>query len=231
MKVCLLIPILNERETLQSELHRLLSLQNYCRKNNLEFLISDGGSEDGSLEFLQENELNFVTKNLERPTIARTLLAPKEHIKSEYVLIAPIDCCLQIHHLKLAEKSIQKGQYGGFIKNYDSPTWALKLQASYLNLWRLQIARHFVWTNCPIIPKDLFFSFLKQDNDFLSDVFLARKLKDSDLSFVVFKSSVTCSSRRYHHRGVLKQMVTNFLVLVGERMGVAPQTLKRLYSA
>lgn len=233
-----LIPLLNESHILEKHRQCLLDFVANCRQRQVEITFVDGGSDDGSVDFLRKNSLSFVGEKLASPTISKTLLIAKKSVRSTHVWVVPVDCIVTVGHLELVLTTIKQGRsLGYFTKTYDSNHPLLVLQQSYLNLWRTQYRGHFVWTNCPFLLSTLLFDGLEKYPDFLSDVCLSRDL-GRDLDRDLGKDNVmgrtlvhpvSVSSRRYLERGVFKQMTKNLRVLWQYRRGSAPSELEKLY--
>lgn len=231
----LVIPVLNERGFLNLKGQDLKALYEHCLAFDVNFMIVDGGSHDGSLEFLIQSNLPFKSVRLEKPNVAKTLLLAKKECTNGHVWVTPIDCLPTFKHLNTLIELLKKKEkhenllYGAFTKTYDHKGMLLCLQQFYLNEWRLKRKHQFVWTNCPFIPCDELFSLLEKYPEFLSDVRLARTLAHSNMRLKVVARPILCSTRRYQKKGVLKQIMKNFAVMVGERLGLSLERLKIIY--
>ena len=229
----LIIPILNERHYLACNMRRILELHQAANELEVQFLLVDGGSSDGSIDLLKEANLPFKSQVLAKPSVAKTILLAKDLALSGYLWVVPIDCLPKRQHLEKLKELLESHQdekiYGAFEKNYTLKGLVLNVQELYLNSFRLRRKHQFVWTNCPFAPCDVFFPLLEKHVEFLSDVKMARSLIGSNLSFKVISMAISCSTRRYEKKGVFKQVFTNLLVMVGERLGVGTERLKLLY--
>jgi len=210
----IIIPILNEEKVLPSLLEKIAT---YSLSINL--IFCDGGSSDGGLDILKNfknksnrSNIEILSENLEAPSIIKTLNLARDAIKTDYVLLHPVDAdCTSV--LIGFNVLIQKrSEVIIFFKKYSPSTALLHLQELVLNNIRVRIFKKFVWTNCPALRSDIFLEILKHDHGFLEDVITSEYLRSLYTPQICTKS-VVISSRRYQKDGTLKRVLSNLLIL------------------
>lgn len=234
--VTLIYPILNEKRLLEEKQNYFKTFIPRLLQKGAQVAFVDGGSRDGSEEYLTSLEklgAKVLKEKLEDPTVAKTLLLAKDDISTDYLWIIPIDCEVKESHFQRVLEWISKGKVSEgekvlcFFKRYNQSGLLLNCQAQYLNHWRLKLSKQWVWTNCPVLPSKDFFTLLGEHTEFLSDVVLSQKLKQKELSFI--NDPVVCSSRRYQEKGVFRQIMANLAVMTGFHLGFSGERLKKIY--
>jgi GT2 family glycosyltransferase len=118
---------------------------------------------------------------------------------------------------------------GGFLKRYRDAGVTLRLMAKGLNLVRSRWLGHLVGTQAIFVRRSVFERLGGfRELPLLEDVDLCDRLRRAG-RVVVIEPAVTVSSRRYHKRGVLRQIGINGLVLLLYRLGAGPARLLRMY--
>lgn len=247
-KISIIIPVLNEAETISGLLKHLLN--NSSKKNIAEIIVVDGGSTDGS----QEKVSQFVTSSdsifLEsyREADPETSSRLPCHIKliasakgrSKQMNLGAIQASGSILYFlhadsyppknfdKLIINEVKKGNPAGCFKmKFDSNHWWLQLAG-----WLTQ----FSWKACrggdqsQFITKKLFKELNGFDETYIvyEDYDLINKLY-AKKQFVVIQKWITTSARRYHSNGIWKLQYHFWTIYVKKFFGASPEKLNEYY--
>jgi glycosyltransferase involved in cell wall biosynthesis len=238
----IIVPIFNEEHFLKSHSAVLEHFKALSKREGVRVLFCLGGGNDRSEEILIEafsqcESIKIIKEVVKRPSVHKSIsLGTRSHLgQVDYYLVCPIDVFISLENFDLLFKFLIKERpaYGAFHKKYDDSSFIFKLQAFYLNYWRLGIFKEFVWTNAPFFKSEHLRDILGKEAlpEFLDDLFVSRKLLTGEFRPLVVPLKIVVSSRRYLRRGILKQVFTNFLILIGHALGKDEASLKRLYKS
>lgn len=236
----LIVPIYNEENFLSLHPQVVNHFKELSSLEGVEVLFAIGGGDDGSFDFILKATRNsgfirVIKEDIRHPSVHKSVLigASYDFLSYRYALICPVDVTLKREDLKelTSYLACEAPHYGVFKKCYQGSSLLLKLQAHYLNLWRLGVFKEFVWTNGLFIKKELLVELLgdKHMPSFLDDLYLCSLLQRRGLRPVIFPRKLVVSIRRYQQRGELKQILTNLVVLMGHGIGLKKRALKKLY--
>lgn len=225
----IIIPVLNEFDKIS---HLVSKLKTYPSKYKV--FICDGGSTDGTLEYLKslnkEIDFELLSQKLETPSILATINIALEHVSTKYVMIHPIDVNALNTINQLALDPPHQNNYIIPFKKYDSPHLLLKIQEYLLNNIRVRLMKSFVWTNCPIIKTNMLIPLAKDPVGFLEDVILSDELSKLGKKPDILKTPVIVSSRRYVKDGTVSRFLGNIYIMLLFRLKLASiAKLKRIY--
>lgn len=242
-KISIIIPILNEAETIKKLLNYLL--KNSSKETSLEIIIVDGGSTDGSLEII---ELFLSGKTQSRPTSDLSTALEETRIKlinsekgrakqmnlgakqatGNVLYFLHADSFPPKNFDKLIITEIEKGINAGcFIMKFDSNHWWLKL-AGLLTKLPWKICRG--GDQSLFVSKSLFNTIggfdetfaVYEDNDFISKLYTKNQ-------FVVIQKWLTTSARRYKTNGIWT-LQYHFLVIHFKKwFGASSEKLNSYY--
>jgi glycosyltransferase involved in cell wall biosynthesis len=228
----ILVPVLNEMPLLDDLFRRLAPL---CARypSQLELILCDGGSRDGSFELMHRNQYNLpytlVAAPAKKPSVARTLAPGVMRANGSFILVLPADCELEPKSLApfFEEAAPRRMSCGGFLKVYEPGGFVLNLYAWLQNRIRVGMLRHLVWTNALFWKRGLL-SMLPQDG-FLEDVMVSDFLRQQK-GWRALHGPVIVSSRRYYPHQVFERILLNLRILYLYRTGKATiQQLSEIY--
>ena len=236
-KLSIIIPILNEEAYIGKLLEHLLA--NTSSKNNIEILIVDGGSTDGSNEIIN----SFITMkshiglDCTRPDIlllnspkgrAKQMNLGAKHATGTILYFLHADSFPPPNFDQLIINEVEKGNKAGCFKmKFDSSHWWLQLAG-----WLTQ----FSWRACrggdqsQFITKKLFDDLgdfderftIYEDNDLINKLY-ARK------QFVIIQEWLISSCRCYKKNGVWKLQYHFWTIYVKKWFGASAEDLHRYY--
>jgi rSAM/selenodomain-associated transferase 2 len=221
MLVSVIIPTLNE------ETHLPLTLRQLADRTDVELIVVDGGSTDGTLEVAGRfTPYVFVS----RPGRAQQMNLGARHATGDILLFLHADTYLLPGALDdMQRRLIAEGGIGGaFDLEIDSQRRMCRF-ISRVATWRSRLLRLpygdqgiFVWRQVfealggyPDIP-------------IMEDIALGRRLRRAG-RLVFLSHGLFTSPRRWHANGVLKTTFANWLVTVLFFLGAPPRRLRRLY--
>lgn len=224
-KISIILPVLNERELIEGCLEHLLSLKPD------EIIVADGGSSDGTAEWLRDCELPVQVIQTP-PGRARQMNAGAVQAKSEILLFAHADLIFPADALARIRNALEQGrEYGGFFKKYRPESFLMKLYRWSLNHLYLNFFKRLVGSNGLFMNRSFYHKIGGFPNvPFMEDLELMREALRHASPTIISDSSVLVSSRRYQQKGSLRQMVRNGLILFQYTfLKKSPQELEDIY--
>jgi rSAM/selenodomain-associated transferase 2 len=237
-KISVIIPILNEAETIENLLNHLI--ENSSKENIAEIIVVDGGSTDGSMDIVsgpaQSRPIN-LSSALEKTAIT-VINSPKGRAKqmNKGSEMATGDILYFLHADSFPPKNfdehiineVEKGHLAGcFRLQFNHQHWWLRL-ASWLT--------QFSWRACrggdqsQFITKKLFNEIgcfderyvIYEDNILINELYKRKQFK------VINKKLIT-SARRYEKHGVWKLQYHFWTIYVKKWLGASADELYAYY--
>lgn len=219
MHLSIIIPTLNERPALERQLPELL--HHYG-----EIWISDGGSRDGGPDWARRQGAQVICGPAQR---GEQMNRGAAQAKGDILLFLHADTQLPPRADQLIERAMQPEVVGGgFRMRFTEPGPLLQLTSRIINL-------RSRWSGCPLGDQAQFVRrCVFQDLGgyrpwpILEDLDFARRLKRRGPT-VLIPQTVGTSARRYIEHGLVRQLLTNWLIFGLYFAGVSPHRLSRLY--
>lgn len=223
-KISIIIPILNEAETISALIEHLI--KNSSRENISEIIIVDGGSTDDSMKLV--SELSEVTLLSSEKGRAKQMNTGAKAATGDILYFLHADSYPPKKFDQLIINEVKKGNLAGcFRMKFNSDHWWLKL-AGWLT--------KFTWRACrggdqsQFITKDLFKELkgfderyiIYEDNDLINKLYAKKQ-------FVVIQEWLTTSSRKYEKYGVWKLQYHFWVIYIKKWFGAAPSELYQYY--
>ena len=130
--ISIVIPVLNERTALPENLESLMAL-----KGVREIVIVDGGSSDGTLEYLTDvcrNQVN-IRVNCSQPGRGVQMNNGAKNCSSEWLLFHHADTRIEQEGLEQIKALPREIQWGGFTHAFAPTNWKLRM-VSWLHNFR-----------------------------------------------------------------------------------------------
>jgi rSAM/selenodomain-associated transferase 2 len=224
MKISVIIPVLNERDCLPANL-AALKLQDWLH----EIIVVDGGSTDGTLEWLRgQNGVEVIETPAGRGI---QLNAGARAATGDTLVFLHADSRLPQNACELLKNTLDSPQVAGgcFMVRFDHRTpRTLAIVAAGINL-RTLLTRTATGDQVVFVRRSAFEEIggfrewpLFEDIDFVS------RLKQAG-RFAVIRSRATISARRHIRNGVFKTVLLCYLLRLEFWAGVSPFTLARRY--
>lgn len=237
-KISIIIPILNEAETIEKLLNHLI--ENSSKQNIAEIIVVDGGSADGSLEILsgraQSRPIDFSTALEETAIVvlnsekgrAKQMNTGSNFATGNILYFLHADSFPPKHFDEYIINEVEKGNPAGcFRLQFDHNHWWLRL-ASWLT--------QFHWRACrggdqsQFITKKLFDEIggfdenyiIYEDNILINELYKRKQFK------VINKKLIT-SARRYEKHGIWKLQYHFWTIYVKKWFGASADELYAYY--
>ena len=219
----IIIPVLNEERLLAESKERLASLL----KDGHEVLVVDGGSRDDSVNTARALGCRVFCTRASR---GHQLACGANHSRNDVLLFLHADTLLPPRAAKVIVEALAgPGQlWGRFDVRFSNPHRVLRLIAWFMNK-RSCLTGIVTGDHALFIKRELYFSCGGyMDIPIMEDVELCRRLKKSAPP-VCLSEKVVTSSRRWEQNGILKTVLTMWLLRLMFFMGRSPARLARLY--
>jgi len=226
MKITIVMPTLNEAETLERPLAAALAAAD-------EVVVSDGGSTDGTPEIARRLGARVVSGPPGRGGQLTRGARELDGDPSDVLLFLHADTLLPPEAAQAVRAAIAAGAVGGaFRVRFDVDTPLLRLGARLINL-------RSRWTGLPLgdqaqfVRRDVFERLAGfRDWPILEDLDLAMRLKREGKTVLLgdrMGGCVTTAARRFVNLGIVRTVATNWLIWSLFALGVSPHRLVRLY--
>lgn len=217
--MAVLIPTLNEEETLRRNLPALLAAAD-------EVVVSDGGSRDGSREVARALGARVVEGP---PGRGGQLNRAAAAARSEVLLFLHADTLLPTDGVAAVRRAVAGGARGGaFLVRFDGERWVYRLGEGVVNL-RTRLARTPLGDQGQFATRRAFEELEGfREWPILEDLDFIRRLGRSG-PVTVLEARVTTSARRFEATGPLRTVLRNWLIWGLFLLGVSPHRLARWY--
>ena len=223
----IVIPLLNERPLLPAVLSQISLLQ--ARFDGVEWLFVDGGSRDGSAEFLRENGQNVICSDAGR---ARQMNVGAEQASREWLLFLHVDT-------ELADKALgalldhcryQPAGWGRFDVRIVGRSAMLAVVAKMMN-WRSRLSGIATGDMGIFVHRDLFAVVSGfPDQPLMEDIEISRRLRRQVRPHCLFHTVLT-SGRRWEKNGVWATIFLMWRLRFAYFIGRSPSDIARRYNA
>lgn len=223
MKISVIIPVYNERVNLAAAIDSVRSAV-----PDAEIIAVDGGSTDGSLEWLQEQPAIKVVRSARGKGPQQN--AGANVASGDVFLFLHADCLLPADAGARLSKIMKESKIAGgcFLARWSRNTPSLRLISFGMNL-RTIVRRTSYGDQALYIRRAVF----RQIGGFpdwplFEDTELVRKMKTVG-RFRVIGSPVTMSARRFEENGILHGIFLVYFLQIAFLLGVPPARLKKWF--
>jgi len=233
MKISVVIPVLNERASLQATIAALRA----CR-GIAEIIVSDGGSTDGTVPWLQAQSDIVLVRSIrgKGPQInvgaaAAFDVSDPADISDIALLFLHADCLISQSAIDALHAALSDSQLAGgafYLRFAESRPRSLRFVAWGINL-RARLRGSATGDQGIFVRKSVFDSIGgAPDWPLFEDVELVRRIRRAG-KFTVLRTPVTVSGRRYIEHGVFRTALLIYFLRFAYWLGVPPQRLKNWF--
>jgi rSAM/selenodomain-associated transferase 2 len=220
-KISIIIPVLNEANTIRAVLARLLDAR------SVEVIVVDGGSRDETVAIAQSLGVRVITAAASR---ASQMNAGAAVATGEIVLFLHADTHLPTQFETLVRQALQNAGTvaGAFELRIDAQLRGLRLVERMVNVRSRFLSMPY--GDQAIFLKAAVFHEIGgfPDLPIMEDFELMRRLKRLGRIKIV-PAPVLTSGRRWQKLGVVKTTLINQLIIAGYFLGIPPAQLVRWY--
>jgi len=220
-QISIIIPALNEAATIAVTLSRLKDA------NQLEVIVADGGSDDGTMELAGSHGARLIRS---KPGKAVQMNAGAAAAAGDILMFLHADTLLpEDFSYQIVSTLSQKGiAAGAFRLNINSKAAGIRIIEHMANL-RSRLLRLPYGDQALFMKKSIFDEIGGfPDLPIMEDFILVRRLKRKG-KIVIVPSAVITSPRRWLHLGILQTWLINQLIIFAYYLGASPEQLTRLY--
>ena len=220
----IIVPIFNEIEVVSELVSNLQSL------NAEQIILVDGGSTDGTCEWLMENcksEDSLLIQS--KSGRALQMNAGAALASQEMLLFVHADTRLPAEaKTEICRVDGARIHWGRFDVCFDSNSTAMRVISGFMN-WRSRLSRVATGDQGIYMHRSLFDGVDGFDQiDLMEDVAMTKKLRRI-LWPHCSNMCVTTSARRWQKNGVLKTVLQMWLLRLGYFVGTSPSVLAKMY--
>ncbi|MBT8265346.1 MAG: TIGR04283 family arsenosugar biosynthesis glycosyltransferase [Bacteroidia bacterium] len=224
-KISIIIPMLNEAETISKLLDHLL--ENSSPNNIKDLIVVDGGSEDNSRSIV--SSYPNVTLIISERGRAKQMNAGANIATGNIFYFLHADSFPPKHFDRFIIEEVSKGNMAGcFRMQFDHKHWWLRL-AGWLTQFRWRACRG--GDQSQFISKQLFEALdgfdenytIYEDNDLINKLYAKNE-------FTVIQQRLTTSARCYRKNGVWRLQYHFWAIYVRKWLGATPKELQSYYA-
>ncbi len=222
MRLAIIMPVLNEVETLPAALARLAAL----RASGVELIVADGGSDDGTVAAALPRADLVVPAPRGR---ASQMNAGAARSGADILLFLHADTQLPPLAQLVVEKAIAGGgRWGRFDVEIAGRSPAFPVIARMMNV-RSRLTGIATGDQAIFVRRDLFEQLGGfPDIALMEDIALSKRLK-AHAAPVCLREKVTTSGRRWEKHGVLRTVLAMWRLRLAYFLGADPDDLARHY--
>jgi rSAM/selenodomain-associated transferase 2 len=222
MNFSIIIPTLNEEQTIQSCLLALQSLRNEC-----EIIIVDGDSIDNTRILASSLADKVITSSKGR---AKQMNNGARHAMGNVLIFLHADTCLPENALQLIQQQLSNsGKWGRFDIQLSGRHFMLKVIAQMMN-WRSKLTGIATGDQAIFITRPAFEKAGQYPEiNLMEDIALCKALRKISPP-ICLKDKVISSGRRWEHNGIYRTILLMWILRLRYFFGTDPQTLAFLYT-
>lgn len=198
----------------------------FSRDPFFECIVIDGGSTDGTLEYLMHEAVQFTV--LINSTRAARINAGIHRASSSHVLLQHPRSLISNEGITFLKQQASYADWAAFTHQFDHAHIFLKFISWYSNYVRLQKKKIVYLDHCMLIRKDIIPSQIP-DIAIFEDTALSNMLREAGHEPVLLPYYAQTSAIRFLARGVYKQFILNQYLKWLYHKGYNDKKMNQLY--
>jgi rSAM/selenodomain-associated transferase 2 len=222
MKISVIVPVLNEEETIAATLAALARLAPH------EIIVVDGGSTDKTAAICQQFGVTFLPSDRSR---ARQMNRGAQEASGDVLLFLHADTRLPESALRDIATALSDSRYlgGRFDVELEGGHWMLKVIGAMINC-RSRLSKIATGDQAIFVRREIFEQMGSYpDIPLMEDIALCRTLKRMG-EIACLKSRVMSSARRWQTEGLWRTILKMWALKLLFFAGVSPHRLKQYYA-
>jgi len=220
-KLTIIIPVYNEAEILSDFLADLFA--SFENSPNIEVLLCDGGSSDSSVQIAKQFPCKIINSPAGR---ARQMNTAAAEAKGEWLVFVHADTSLPDHWMNLVTSS--SAPWGRFDIKLEGNHQMYRIVERLIN-WRSSLTSVATGDQVLFFRQDFFRQLNGYENIPLMEDIAISKAARKKAKPLQIRQTVITSSRRWQEKGVVKTILTMWILRLAYWLGVSPHTLHRYY--
>lgn len=222
MNVSIIIPVLNEEETIESTLQ---GLQVY-REQGHKIIVVDGGSHDDTMARTHGLADQILKSKCGR---AFQMNTGSEHTDDDVLLFLHADTVLPDKGCLIISDTIESGMdWGRFDVRLSGKSWLFRIIEKMMN-WRSCLTSIATGDQAIFVRRSLFWEVGGYPGiQLMEDIVLCRKLRHHSRPACI-KECVTTSSRKWESNGILRTVFLMWRLRLMYSLGVPANKLAKQY--
>jgi len=219
--ISVIIPVLNEANTIGSILDRLVDT------DNVEVIVVDGGSQDETVTVVRSRNVQVISTP---PGRACQMNAGAARATGDILLFLHADTRLPANFDRLIRQALQEPQTiaGAFELRIDAQQFSLRLIERLVN-WRSRFFSMPYGDQAIFLKATVFHTIGGFPNlPIMEDFEFIRRLQPQGRITIV-PASILTSGRRWERLGIIKTTLINQLIIIGYFGGLSPEKLAQWY--
>ena len=219
----IIIPVLNEASSIESQLQGLQSL----RQQGVELILVDGGSDDNTVNLANPwvDQLSIC-----RPGRSGQMNQGARLANGDYLLFLHADTRLPDKVLDcLNTQADAQAPWGFFAARLSGKHWMLRVVERFMT-WRSRLTKIATGDQSLFIRRELFFQMGGfADIPLMEDIAFCQTLRQLSLPPARLSTPVVTSSRRWEENGIFKTIALMWWLRFGFFIGTNPHQLVKSY--
>jgi rSAM/selenodomain-associated transferase 2 len=222
MNVSVIVPVLNEEETIERTLQALVALGPH------EIIVVDGGSRDRTCAICEQFPIQVFAAKRGR---ARQMNSGARRASGDVLLFLHADTRLPDSALSDVTAALSDPSCvgGRFDVELEGSHWMLRVIGALIN-YRSRMSKVATGDQALFVRRDVFERIGGfQDIPLMEDVAFCRALKRTG-AVACLRSRVVTSARRWERDGVWRTILKMWTLKLGYLAGISPARLKQFYA-
>ncbi|MBK23045.1 MAG: glycosyl transferase, family 2 [Halobacteriovorax sp.] len=196
-------------------------------RKDIEVIYVDGGSNDGSLEFLSNYDVKIIS--LKDSNRAERIARGIQEASSSFLLLHHPRSYIESSGLDALFETCKRKVWGGLTHRFDTNHYLLNFTSWYSNQVRAKIRGILYLDHCIFFHKDLL-----EDQSALPTIEIFEDTAISELLLtkshpILIPFTSTTSAIRFKKNGIWKQAILNQIMKICWYLKVSPSNMNKIY--